>query len=839
MAYDPEAGRTWISYLEVDLTVREIETEWGPTRVTDSADSVMVKSRTGQKYGRAVNVSAPATGAKLAPVISARGGVCCVAWCACDPDTKQWNVYINCSLDQEKWTGPLLAPGGGMALHPDVAVDPDTGRVWLAYEDWSHGAVALTGYHDGKWSEAVRLSRGGRNFRPRIIATDRRGRHAGALAVAWDSYRNDTYDIFFCMASPNGEPLDEQRVTRSGRWDSRVDMLEDRAGNIWLTWLRASSEVGDMSAMRDVHAVFFDGEGWRCPEQPGFKYSRADLDKAELIAGFGRVPDRRRRRYLKEHRQENGGGRVTWYTVNWRPCLQVDDRNRVYVFYIAGDPAFPPILRRLKYRVYSGAQWSRPKKVGLGRGNALSSIRDYSVAVIGGNIEGVWERAEISAPDNVLSMRNTVRKPLANIDGPVVRVRGGAYRDVESPGWEKRGRRFRKREISIGGAPHRLLFGDTHAHSAVSIGVDPPDFSYHFARDFAKLDFFALSENDCLFCGTPGTEAYIAFLPKIFARDDFTCFHAHEFVSSAMGHRVMVFEGDDNRVFPIGIFNSQHAERANTTGHLLNFLREFDVRDDARVMVCPHNMINLGNDFMDYDAELEPVYDVASLHFSAEKTFREYRARGHSAGASNVLEFMISLSLLPLGGRVKRRPPRKWYYSWKQCLDRGLQQGVYGSSDSHTSNAPGWILAGVWSTGNTRKEILDAIFAKRTLAMDGGLRMTDVMNTDPVSPARNMKQVPPRMDIRFYLNEHFMGDACHIDAPPMLRLSVENLMNDPVSEIVLVKDGKDVYRKRIHGPGAGECEWTDAQWKPGSHYYYARIGTAGGAVGYSSPVFTT
>ena len=50
MVRDPETKRTWLSFLHVDLTVDEIDTDWGLTRVTEAVDKVLVKFRDGRKF---------------------------------------------------------------------------------------------------------------------------------------------------------------------------------------------------------------------------------------------------------------------------------------------------------------------------------------------------------------------------------------------------------------------------------------------------------------------------------------------------------------------------------------------------------------------------------------------------------------------------------------------------------------------------------------------------------------------------------------------------------------------------------------------------------------------
>jgi len=843
MSFDSATGRTWLCYLHVDLEVREAVTPRGGTRVTDSADRIVVKSRAGRarRFGRGVDLGGNLPHAVLAPAISAAGGRACAAWCGCHPETGRWSVFAAYSPDGKKWGEPVAVAGGARpALNPSVALDPDTGAAWIAYEDWGDGSVRLSRFDGGAWSRPEKISGGGRNFRPKAIVTAAEGKHRGAAAVAWDSYRGGQYDIYMSLAGSGGRPGDEIRVTRCGSWDSCADIAEDLDGNLWIAWTRASSEHGDTNAMRDIHVKFFDGADWRYPSVPGFKYSAAWLDRA--IAVTGRKPAGRRAREKCRDKRRDGNGRITWYTVNRSPRLGVDGRNRVYVFYIGCDPAYPPILARLKYRVYSGDRWSRPRRLPRGPDGAMASLRDYSVVLAGRSIEGAWERAKLNTSGEVLSIRRTVPVPVVNRTGRRYRVKGEKYPEKVFPGWKKAPVTGRRPTVVIGGEKHSLLFGDMHAHSSISIGVDPPDFSYHFARDIARLDFFALSENDCLFCGTPGTEALIAFLPGVFSSGDFTCFPAHEFVSSAMGHRVMVFEhGGDVRMFPSGMLNSIRSEMANTTEQLYNFLAGGENTPGAgpggRVMVWPHNMINLGNDFSSFDGDLEPVYDVASLHYPAERRFDEYRDTGGARGANRILELMISLSRIPSGGR-KKSGGGGWRYSFRECLDAGFRPGASGSSDSHTCNSVGRVATGAWCAGSGRKEILDACFQRRTFACDSGLRMTEVLDTDPYTGGGREDHPYARFDARVYAGRGFMGSETSPVSAPLIRVEVSAPdAGGPVDEIVIVKDGREVH-KAAPGGSAATVRWRDEDWKPGKHYYYARIRTRGGASCYTSPVFT-
>ncbi len=840
IVFDPETKKTWMSYLKVDLDAEEIETEWGPTRVTHTADAVMVKCGSRGSYSDPMEVSGGLPDDKLDPRIDARAGKACVAWCACDHETRQWRVFAACSIDGRAWTEPVKVAGGvDLALHPSVALDPETGLAWIAYEDWSDGSIRLLSFDGAVSSEPVKISEGGRNFRPRVIVTSKNGKHGGSVAVAWDAYRDGQYDIHLRLLSPDRRLGQEHRVTACPRWDSQVDLIEDLDSNLWVTWVRASTETGDMSAMRNVHVRFFDGKSWRYPFAPEHKYNPDELSRAWTMMG-AKPPDEKQRQAKRNQKMdEDRDGRITWFTVNWFPKLAVDRRNRVYVFYREGDVLLPPLYGHLKYRVYEGDRWSRPRRIKLGRGaNLLRMFRDFSPAVTHGDtIEAVWDEAFMNLSREVLKIKAAKRKKLRDPDGARVRVLGESYDETMHPGWPAQKTMRPTRTMELNGKRLTLLFGDTHNHSSVSIGVDPPDYHYHFARDCAKLDFFALPENDYLFCGVPGIEAYISFLPRVFSSDEFICFQAHEFVSSAMGHRVMVFEGDHKKLFPIGVFNSQRGIQKNTTGHLYHFLHKFDEAPGSRVMVSAHNMVNLGNDFKEYDPSLEPLYDVGSIHMAAEKTFEEYKSEGKNRKLTALLESLLKLSRVT-AARGGCTPGNQWYYSWRQCLEAGLILGAYGSSDNHCVNGIGWIYAGVWAAEKTKKAIFDALFDRRTFAVDNQLRLADIFDTDPGSHLRDMNRPALRMGIRFRLDDHFMGSKCRINNPPMARVSVFSQdKQNPVRRIVFMKDGQEVHIEHGQGEGLVEASWQDDTWTQGRHYYYAKVEFESGSTGYSSPVF--
>lgn len=835
MARDPETGEIFVSLLKVDLAVEEVSTKWGPTRVTSALDRVLVKKRETFGYSDAFDVSQGGSEAKLDPRIDARGGRAAVVWCGCDPATRDWHVYLAYRNAAGEWAPPRKIAGGPgrPALHPDVALDPATGEAWVAYEDWSDGSVRLLKVSGERTEGPFTLSEAGGNYRPRVIVTGLRGPHRGAAAVAWDSYRDGAYNIHFRTAA-GGMLADEIQATGGGRWDSCADLAEDRDGNIWLAWARASNELSQTNALRTVHVKYFDGKEWFCPLAPetlidgrDFKYARAaGLPVPDDIEGSVEPVD-----------PDRWDGRISGYNVCWFPKLLVDSANRVHVAWREGYLPIPPMLGFLETRTYEGGRWTEKRRIKLGRGpNVIKMLYDFDLVVDhDDSLFGLWDSYYLSLGRNLWSVRET--KKLRNKAGGPFRVRGRKARPDKQAGWTRQLERAERKTLFPDGSERLLLFGDTHTHSWSSDGADPADYYYHFARDYAGLDYFALSDHDFIISSTPGAEAYIAFLPKAFSEKDFICFQAYEFTSTVSGHRVAVFEGDDKPTFPLGMFNSLRGHRNNTAAQLNSFMRRFGVAPDSRVLVTAHNMLQLGNDFRSRDPAIEPLYDVTSLHIAAEKSYDEYVALGEIEDDSPVGPFM-NLANLANPEASGQTLENGWLWSWQQCLGRGIGLGAFGASDTHSSNGIGSVISGVYAREKSRAAIFDALFEKRTIALDGMLRIIDIWDTNPAREGRSFEMPSPRAEVRLSAGGAIMGQSVSPSSAPTLKVEARSFdESDPVRRLSIVRDGAEVFVAGDIGVTEAERTWTDPDWTGRERYYYARMTLESGARVFSSPLF--
>ncbi len=838
LAVDGQTGRVWLAKLKIDISTEDLDTEWGPTRVTQSIDSVEVSVKDGKKFDEPADVSGGQPDAKLAPEIAAAGGKVCVVWCGCHPETRQWRVYA-AYYDGRSWSSPMEVAGGARpALTPRVAIDPDNGKAWVAYEDWADHSIKLRSYDGSSWNDHGSVCQTGQNYRPRLVVTKRAGKHKGKVAIVWDSYRDLQYDIYMRMVGPGGAMGEEMRVTKCARWDSMADVLEDLDGNIWVAWVRASNELSEFSAMRSVHTKFFDGEKWLFPRQPKKLYNPSEYVTAN-IAGMGSDTHEELHPVLRGEGREKGDGRVSFYSVAWAPTLQVDKRNRVYVFFMEGDPIIFAMWRHLDYRYYEGDKWSDPKRIKLGRGANIAKLMfGQSTVVAGDTIHAVWDQND---PREGPVMAHAEKVKIRDLMGPMTHPKGQDLPETMYDGWKVRDTFKPPRQTKINGETHTLIYGDTHVHSWSSDGADPSDYYYNFARDFAKLDFFALSDHDMLIANVPGLEAYISFLPKVFSEPDFVCFQAYEFTSQTRGHRCVVFEGDDRPIINMFAFLYPKEKRTNTNGMLYSFMHKFGLSPDSRVMVTAHNMFNLGNDFSEYDESMEPLYDVMSQHVAAEKTLDEYVADGVlDGGATRGITSFMTVMQRMAGDDITRDYDHKWFHCWREALGNALPLGAYGGSDTHAVSGLGWITAGLWVREKTRKSIFDSMFERKSIAIDNQARNEDVFNLFPFLESR-IKDLPVRrMDVRFWVDDHFMGSRPSINSVPVAKAYAQSQDKyDPVSRIVFVKDGREMFAERNLTPsGDGfEARWKDDSWSTGRHYYYVRIEFESGDQGYSSPVF--
>lgn len=239
-----------------------------------------------------------------------------------------------------------------------------------------------------------------------------------------------------------------------------------------------------------------------------------------------------------------------------------------------------------------------------------------------------------------------------------------------------------------GDASRRLFWGDAHGHTDLGDGTNPPPSYLYYGRDIAHLDYLCLSEHDFqqfLEVGLdedPAAWDTVVELAREWRRPGFAVLLGWEWSSRVHGHRVVLFPDDESRYVSF--------QDADSPADLAAALR-----GTGAVSVLAHPT----------GSRLTPMLQWDSVVPGFDRAIEIYSGHGTMDGSSDF------------------RPtsePRDGH-SATDALARDLDLAFVAFSDTHLST-PGnpWPpairdapypggLTGVWATGPSEREILDAI----------------------------------------------------------------------------------------------------------------------------------
>jgi hypothetical protein len=192
-----------------------------------------------------------------------------------------------------------------------------------------------------------------------------------------------------------------------------------------------------------------------------------------------------------------------------------------------------------------------------------------------------------------------------------------------------------------------VLFGDLHQHTAHSDGCGAPEDLWAAARDRRGLDFAAITDHD-LFCRRalgPATWQTMRHVADAFDEPGrFVAIVGYEFTGPrhpGPGHKCVYF-------------GSRSPDRVpdRDVDALFRLLRELGG------IAVPHHVGWTGGDFAHHDPDIQPVWELCSVHGC-------YEAAGGCAAHPPRADHVIP-------GQFVR-----------DALDAGLRFGFIGSSDSH------------------------------------------------------------------------------------------------------------------------------------------------------------
>jgi hypothetical protein len=378
-----------------------------------------------------------------------------------------------------------------------------------------------------------------------------------------------------------------------------------------------------------------------------------------------------------------------------------------------------------------------------------------------------------------VGLEHASRAPTGETEGRARRAQPAGARRPEGFAQQSSGRDTR-------GASSRadILFGDLHEHTAHSDGCGSPDDLYLAARDERGLDFAAVTDHDrfCRRAIGPATWRFMRDVADAF--DDpgrFTTFAAYEFTGArhpGPGHKCVYF-------------GSRVPDRVpdKDVDTLFALLREYGG------IAVPHHVGWTGTDVAHHDPEIQPVWEVCSVHGCYE-----------------------------CHGCESAYPPRDDVvlpgHFVRDALDQGLRFGFIGSTDSHGL---------LWHHGISPKR---DPFRAGLAAVSGAER-----DRDSILAALRARRCYATTGARIVLRADFDGAAIGAELPAGSKgqISVDVTGAAPLAEVVLVRPSGETRAGDVSGARCAARFDVAPAGERGAEFAYVRVVQADGETAWTSP----
>ena len=708
-----------------------------------------------------------------------------------------WSQQVDGNFDlyarwyDETIFGPLhrLTNSAQSDFDHDVAFRD--GKIHLAWQAFrgSQSDVFHMAYQDGKWGEETLVSESPRNDWEPAVAIDSRG----VAIVAWDTYDKGRYDVLMRRIE-NGQAGKPIEVASTERLEARPDLAIDSRDRVWVSY-----EAGRVNWAKD--------QGRLDPVGTAPGYPIYDLRGVEVAAYAGErklgmaapfAIERGEKVYTPEVGQLHHYGR-----------LIVDDQDRLHLLIRNRQGRRLADYWRFFVTTLTADGWSEPAMLPYSRGR---SSMFASVAPAADGLWIAWPRdghptfsvmvnlPEETVIENVYAARYEpdvkASQPRLSDRAPSVHARPTAH-----PNEARDVRRIRDFRVRVGGKQLRILRGDTHRHTELSMDLrGSPDGSildfYRYMLDAAAMDWGFISDHQY---GADRT--YWWWLTEkvadIFHTEGYASLFGYErSVRYPNGHRNVFHTRRGIQNVPFFVKPEEYMQRHNGIGTVIEgdtkMLYE-EIRRTGGLAISHTSATNMGTDWRDNDPELEPVVEI----FQGDRYSYECAGCPFSdKGDDYPSEGSAMLETIHEDGMVAA--------AWA----KGHRLGVIASSD-HLSTHMSYAM--VYAEEATREGVFQAIQKRHTYAA------TDNIVVD------------------FRIGEAFMGDEISVGgAIPGIRAKI--LGTAIVREVALVRNNQVIYTTN---PGTTdvELEYNDREPEEGENFYYVRVLQTNDEIAWSSPIW--
>ena len=741
-----------------------------------------------------------------------------------------WDLYARRFDPSEPRWGPLTR----LSADPLPDVNPRMwsdrrGRLTVAWQGFrrrpganpsARSHVFLRRLDGDRWTETIQVTDGDRNDWAPSPAMDSQD----VVWVAYDSYRNGSYDVFLAQVVGGRVVRSSIPVAATAAFEARATTAVDTEDRVWVAW-----ESGPRHWGKDNGRALGDGGigsplgGFREPRIACFAQGRWLEPASPLEAVF------RPYHTYQPHVFSDDSGSIRVVAMERRTGGPTRDsvlfRKRSYPEYWRG--------RQDGYWSYwvthlEGERWTAPRLLPNSKGR--SSTRMGAALSEDGNLWMTWPTDNRKASYYHRPIRQQVHVGVepARTGTPAAlrerkRTESGPAPHLEAElGHLERIANYRTR---IGGKEHRLLRGDLHRHTELSwdeggANDGSLDDYYRYMLDAASLDFGANTEHQggawpyWWWYSQKMSDMY--HLPgvyvSLFAHERSASYpfgHRNIFYSDRDRARVIPFflkDGVSLYAFPLTPEGDEPADEAGLLAANDTELLFEEVRARGGITIAHTSGSGMGTDWRHRpEPGVEPVVEI----FQGAR--RSFEAVGAPYAWTPAQVEANAARVRPDTGRVpdwienlfRIRPDGMVSEAWK----RGHKLGVIASSD-HVSTHLSYAM--VYTHDASRKGLLDAIRKRHTYGA-----------TDNII-----------LEVR--MGEHFMGDEFRTEAP--LPIVVKARGTAPIQRVDLLRDGEVTQSIQ---PGRTTVEWefpeTDFDLQP--HYYHVRLLQEDGMIAWSSPFF--
>lgn len=695
-------------------------------------------------------------------------------WTACDG--RRWSLWRHDGNQARQITDHPMND-----FWPRLARD-GAGRLWLAWQrvaDDKHFEIMLGRLGSQGIEDPVNVSEhGDDDWEPAVCTTP-----DGRIVVAWDTYRNGSYDIYLRQYTVTAAGKLESSgpavpVAATAKREAHATLAADRHNRVWIAWDESVANWGKHPVGAKLHSDRTSDVA--CLANGSLKRLPVPLMK-DLPVPF--------RQFIEYPEVAVDGNDRLWVVFRFQ--------NRVHPFYTAsGRRAQSYGMWHLLVTQFDGKKWSPPAL--LARSNGRQDMRPEAVVDADGQLlvafaaDGRTRRFPYMPVDYdvfLCSLRGFGNKaaPYRLQDAPDLGVIEPVDPDPELDPLP--------RKWSIGGKDYRLVIGDTHRHTDISRCANGQDGSlqdaYRYALNACGLDWLAISDHDqdILKHRNDRNER---------PRQDYDWWRSQKYCQLVtIPDRFVAlygYEHGGSYAARGGHKNILLAERGNPVEEVDAPNELFAALADSGALAIPHQLAD-GTSRTDW-----------------EKWNEEYERVGEIFQARGSYEYLRC----PREAQINTEGNAMW-----DALAKGIRIGIVASSDhgqTHQARAGVYVddLPEIpadlsYPTGFTRGGILEALKARRAFGATTAVTMQVSVGDRP------------------------LGQEFTVGGLPVLDTYVA--APETIQTIEVIRDNQFVFTT---SPKAKEYrfQFQDVNMKPGqSAYYYVRAKIGEQDIAWTSPLW--